>query len=102
MNIDVKVLNKTLAKQGTMAHAYNPSYSGLNQTLRTRESQLDASPGKSSCNSLSTNKKLGVVAHTCHPSYAGSINRRIMVQTSQSINVIPYWKCGSNSRVPAL
>jgi hypothetical protein len=29
--------------------------------------------------------KLGMVAHACHPSFAGSINRRAMVQAELSI-----------------
>jgi hypothetical protein len=29
---------------------------------------------------ISNNKKVGVVTHTCHLSYVGSINRRIAVQ----------------------
>jgi hypothetical protein len=41
---------------------------------------------------ISTNKKLGVVACTCHPSYAGTINRRIMVQISQGIKARSYLK----------
>jgi hypothetical protein len=36
---------------------------------------------------MSTNKKLGVVVHTCHPSYADSINRRITAQVGPGINV---------------
>jgi hypothetical protein len=32
-----------------------------------------------------TNKKLSMVAHTCHHSYMGSINRRITVQASLGI-----------------
>jgi hypothetical protein len=36
--------------------------------------------------------KLDVVAGTCHPSYLGSINRRISVQTSLDIKVSPYLK----------
>jgi hypothetical protein len=33
-----------------------------------------------------------MVAHACHPSYAGSINRRITVQADLSVNVRPYLK----------
>jgi hypothetical protein len=29
---------------------------------------------------ISTNKKLGVVEHNCHPNEAGGINRRVEVQ----------------------
>jgi hypothetical protein len=44
-------------------------------------------------------KKLGVVECTCHPNYAGSINRRIMVQSSPSINVRPYLKSSQSMHV---
>jgi hypothetical protein len=33
-----------------------------------------------------------MVAHTCHPSYVGSVNRRIMVQGSLGINTRTYSK----------
>jgi hypothetical protein len=33
-----------------------------------------------------------MVAHDCHLSYKGSINRRIMVQTDLDINVTPHFK----------
>jgi hypothetical protein len=39
---------------------------------------------------MSTNK-LGTMMHACHPSYKGSINRR-MVQAGWSKNVRPYLK----------
>jgi hypothetical protein len=56
---------------------------------------------------ISTNKKLGVVAYTCHSSYLGSINRRIIVQAK---HMRPYLRNkkdrkarehGSSGRVPA-
>jgi hypothetical protein len=31
---------------------------------------------------ISINKKLGVVVHACYHSYAGSLNRKIIVQAS--------------------
>jgi hypothetical protein len=41
----------------------------------------EANPGKNnSGDPISTDKKMGVVEHTCHPSYLGRINRRISVQ----------------------
>jgi hypothetical protein len=40
---------------------------------------------------ISTNSWRGVV-HTCHPSYAGSISRRNVVQATRDINVRPYLK----------
>jgi hypothetical protein len=42
--------------------------------------------GKSAQDPISTNKKLGMEEHTCHPSYVGSLNRRIMVHAVCSIN----------------
>jgi hypothetical protein len=41
---------------------------------------------------ISTNKKLNVVARTCHPSYMGSVNRRLAVQTGHCINIRNYPK----------
>jgi hypothetical protein len=47
-------------------------------------------PTKKERNPISTNKKVSVVVQTYHPSYVGSINGTIIVQTSQSINAKPY------------
>jgi hypothetical protein len=50
-----------------------------------------------------------MVAHACHPSYVGSINRRITVQANLGINVRPQsknkkrkngWWSGSHDREP--
>jgi hypothetical protein len=41
---------------------------------------------------ISTKKKLGTVARICHPSYEGSIKRRIVIQTGPGRNVRPYLK----------
>jgi hypothetical protein len=41
---------------------------------------------------ISTNKKLGMVVYTCHPSYLGSIYRRITAQAGTVINIRPYPK----------
>jgi hypothetical protein len=38
--------------------------------------------GSKQCNTISTNKKLGVVVYTCHPNYMGSITKKIMVQVN--------------------
>jgi hypothetical protein len=54
---------------------------------------------KSSQDPISTNKKLVVVAHDCHPSYMGSINRRITVQAGQGISERPYLKNKQNRLV---
>jgi hypothetical protein len=37
-------------------------------------------------------KKLGVVAHTCHPSYMGNINRWVAVHIRLGLNTRPYLK----------
>jgi hypothetical protein len=47
---------------------------------------------KSSQDPISINKKLGVVALNCHPSYMGSANEKIMVQVGLGIIVRPYLK----------
>jgi hypothetical protein len=39
-----------------------------------------------------SNTMPGVVALTCHPSYAGCVNRRTKVKTSLDINAQPYLK----------
>jgi hypothetical protein len=45
--------------------------------------RLEASPGKKLARPHpNNNKKLGVMLHTCHPSCAGSISRKIKVQAS--------------------
>jgi hypothetical protein len=41
---------------------------------------------------ISTNKKLGMVVHTCHTRSVGSINRRTEVQRSPGLQVRPYTK----------
>jgi hypothetical protein len=38
------------------------------------------------------NKQLGIVVYTYHPSYMGSIHRRLSVQVEQEKNVKPYFK----------
>jgi hypothetical protein len=32
------------------------------------------------------------MAHACHSSYTGNINRRVSVQANQDINVKPYFR----------
>jgi hypothetical protein len=47
---------------------------------------LEAGPDKESQqDQISTNKKLGVVMSTCHPSYAGNVNRMMAVQAGLGI-----------------
>jgi hypothetical protein len=41
---------------------------------------FEASLGKKSERPISINKKLGVVVHTCHPSYAGSMRIWMAIQ----------------------
>jgi hypothetical protein len=57
-----------------------------------------------------TTKQLGVVMCACHPSYAGSKNRRITVQACLDMSTRPYlknnkskkdWRYGSSGRVLA-
>jgi hypothetical protein len=54
--------------------------------------QFKTSLGKKPSRCISINKKLGVVAHACHPSYTGNINRRITIQASLGINARLYSK----------
>jgi hypothetical protein len=54
-------------------HAYNPSY------LRGgdwKACELRTARARSLGDPISTNKELGTVAHACHSSYLGGINRR--------------------------
>jgi hypothetical protein len=65
-----------------LVHACNPSYSGD----RDKEDCNSRSAlAKSLQDPISTNKKLHVVTHVCHSSYAGSISRRIMAQVRTGI-----------------
>jgi hypothetical protein len=59
-----------------MTHTCNLSYSG-GTDLEDCGSRL--SWAKSFQDSISSNKP-GVIVHTCHPSYLGSIDSRIVVQ----------------------
>jgi hypothetical protein len=61
-----------------------PKYSGV--------LKFDANLNKKVARTHLNQQKLGQVAHAYHPSYAGSINRMIMVQPSSSINSKPYSK----------
>jgi hypothetical protein len=55
---------------------------------------FEASQGKKNYETppILTNKKLAVVVHTCHPSFAGRINMRITLQANPDINARPYSK----------
>jgi hypothetical protein len=66
-------------------------HSGLPVILATREIQSGriTTAQANSKPPISINKKLGVV-HACHPSYMGSINRRIGIQDDRDINLRPY------------
>jgi hypothetical protein len=48
------------------------------QEAKIRKMEFESSPGKIQ-DPISTNK-LDMLAHTCHPSYSGGVNRRIQVQ----------------------
>jgi hypothetical protein len=55
----------------------NPNYSGG----RDQSTEVRCQPGQKVLEtSISTNEKVGMMLHTCHPSFVGSINRRISVQ----------------------
>jgi hypothetical protein len=54
--------------------------------------QLKANLGKKFMRHHFNPQKLGMVVSAYHPSYAGSVNKRIMVQTSPSKNARPYSK----------
>jgi hypothetical protein len=56
---------------GMVDHACNLMYSG--------RLQFKASQDKKLVRPHLNQKKLGVVLHSCHPSYTGSINRRIAI-----------------------
>jgi hypothetical protein len=65
-----------------IAHICNPSYLGGSCLLLEAIGRIyfKVNPRQKVLRALiSTNKKLGIVAHACHPSYLESINRRIMV-----------------------
>jgi hypothetical protein len=62
-------------------HTCNPSYSwGRDQEFPGSRPAW----AKSSRDSILTTKKLGVVTLTCHPSYSGSLSRRISGQAGLS------------------
>jgi hypothetical protein len=41
---------------------------------------------------ISVSKKLGLMVHTCYPSYVGSINTRILVQAGLSLKAKTLFK----------
>jgi hypothetical protein len=59
----------------------------------------DSRPAQAKClqEPTPTNKKLGMVVHSCHSSWAGSINR-MAVQAGSSINMKPYLKNNQNKK----
>jgi hypothetical protein len=69
---------KILIVPGVMAHTWKPNYlGGGDQDRDSRPAQA-----KGPQDPISTNKNLGMMACTCHPSYPGSINRRTVVQAN--------------------
>jgi hypothetical protein len=69
------IQKKISSRSGQMAHSCNPSHSG-------GRAQLEASLDKKFSRPHLQQQKLGVMVLTCHPSYTGSISRRITVQAS--------------------
>jgi hypothetical protein len=67
-----------------VAHTYNPSYS----EVKIRKIKVEAnSRRKVHETPISTNKKLGMVVLTCHPSYEAIVNRTFVVQASPGIKM---------------
>jgi hypothetical protein len=62
-----------------LAHPDNSGYSGGRDLDYCDSISLGKKVSKTS---ISVNKNLGMVACACHPSYVGSINRRVVVQAS--------------------
>jgi hypothetical protein len=54
--------------------------------------QFEASLGKQFGRFHLNHYKLGIVVHICHPSYSGSVNRRIAIQANLGIKARPYSK----------
>jgi hypothetical protein len=66
---------------GIVAHICNPNYSDSRDQEDHSSRPVQAkSPG----DPISTNIQLAILAPACHPSYAGSINKRIAVQAAQA------------------
>jgi hypothetical protein len=59
--------------------------------IEIRRIVVQGQPGKSSQRPHLKGKKLGVV-DTCHPSYSGNLNRKIMVPTGSQHKVQHYLK----------
>jgi hypothetical protein len=57
---------------------------------RSGESWFKASLGRKCTRHHLNSKKLGTVVPTCHPSYMGTVNRRITVMASLGIKVSLY------------
>jgi hypothetical protein len=75
---------KNKRKLGLVAQICNPSYLGGRDRSRFKDN-----PGEQ-CDPISTNKKLGVGVHACHPSCERSVNRRMAVQATLGMRVRPY------------
>jgi hypothetical protein len=72
-----------------VAHAYNPTYSkGGHQEAHGPRLGMKECPQ----DPVSTNKMLGVVMSTCHPSYMRSVNKRIIVQACLNIKIKTLFK----------
>jgi hypothetical protein len=70
-----------------MAHTCNPVATGEAEIGRIKD---QGQPGEMvSKTPISTNKKLFVLSHACHPNYVGKIS---VIQAGPSIKVRPYLK----------
>jgi heterodisulfide reductase subunit A-like polyferredoxin len=67
----------------------NPSYLGG----KDQANQVPRQPGQKVLETpISTNKKPGVVVHTCHPNYTGRISKKSVVQAGLSLKGDPISK----------
>jgi hypothetical protein len=73
---------KKKKEPGVVAHYCNPSYSGGGDW---EDSLFKVRPGKKSAKPPSQPVTLGMVVHAYHPSYPGSVNKRITIQAGQGI-----------------
>jgi hypothetical protein len=67
---------------GTVAHACHPSYSGSKDW---EDHGLRLSLAKCSQDHILTNKKMSTGVCACHPSSAGDVSRRVVVQAGLDI-----------------
>jgi hypothetical protein len=80
---------------GTVPHSCNPSYLGGGE----REDHSSRPAWAKVCDTPINQQKLGIVAHSCHHRYTGSVNKRITVKASLGINARPYSKIPKAKKV---